>query len=345
MNKYASFFLTFFAISCANQTNVQAQRTDLNNISDKLDRLERDIQALSRNFYKNTPTNDTQTQKSHQEKRPSGVGNAYIIRLEDRLAEMKVELQNSTNKIESISYSLDGIKGRVDKLVSDIDFRLTRLESKTDKKFGGPSNNSPPNISGVPLAAGVNQIGESTGGPIISSGKPSILGKISEESLSDVSSRANKSDKNHVIANVATPKRGVRKQYILPGGVPEEQYRFALSILRKTEYSRAEQAFNEFIQRNPKNKLTPNARYWLGESFYVRKNYRSAAEAFLRGYQQAPKGLKAPSSLLKLGMSLANLKKNQDACATFTKLAKDYPDASENIKKHLKREFQRSRCK
>ena len=68
MNKYASFFLTFFAISCANQTNVQAQRTDLNNISDKLDRLERDIQALSRNFYKNTPTNDTQTQKSHQEK-------------------------------------------------------------------------------------------------------------------------------------------------------------------------------------------------------------------------------------------------------------------------------------
>ena len=132
---------------------------------------------------------------------------------------------------------------------------------------------------------------------------------------------------------------------MLQGDVPEKQYRFALSILRKTEYSRAEQAFNEFIQRNPKNKLTPNARYWLGESFYVRKNYRSAAEAFLRGYQQAPKGLKAPSSLLKLGMSLANLKKNQDACATFTKLAKDYPDASENIKKHLKREFQRSRCK
>ena len=69
-------------------------------------------------------------------------------------------------------------------MVSDIDFRLTRLESKTDKKFGGPSDNSPPAISGIPLAAGVNQIGESTGGPIISSGKPSILGKISEESLS-----------------------------------------------------------------------------------------------------------------------------------------------------------------
>ena len=68
MNKYASFFLTFFAVLIANEVNVQAQRTDLNNISDKLDRLERDIQALSRNFYKNTPNNDTQTQKSPQEK-------------------------------------------------------------------------------------------------------------------------------------------------------------------------------------------------------------------------------------------------------------------------------------
>ncbi|MDP6259764.1 MAG: tetratricopeptide repeat protein, partial [Rhodospirillales bacterium] len=76
-----------------------------------------------------------------------------------------------------------------------------------------------------------------------------------------------------------------------------------------------------------------------------RANYRDAAEAFLRGFQQAPKGPKAPDTLLMLGKSLANLKKQSDACATFSKLTQDYPDASANIKKQLKRESGRTGCK
>ena len=344
MIKYVKFLFAIIGLFIASVPNVQAQHSDLGAISDKLNRLERDIQSLSRSFYKGKQLPNVSGQKSPKEDPLPNVGNAYIIRLEDRLAEMKAELQTSTSRMESVSHALEGIKSRVDKLVSDIDFRLTRLENFTKRNTTGPSRAKSGALSPVPRVAGVEQVGASTGGPIVSSDKPGILGKISEENLSAISVQANKSDKIERSPKAFVPNKEAQKQFILPKGAPEIQYQFALSILRKTEYDRAEHAFVEFIQRNPTNKLTPNARYWLGESFYVRKNYRSAAEAFLRGYQQAPEGLKAPSSLLKLGMSLANLKKNQDACATFSKLAKDYPDASENIKKHLSREFKRSSC-
>ncbi len=344
MNKHVKFFFIISLALAADTSDAYAQFLDLDNIVERLGRLERDIQVLSRRVYKGGAAPNASGQGPSVGTPQAGVGPAYIIRLEDRLAEVKTELQNSTNRIESIGHNVDGIKGRLDKLVSDIDFRLTRLESVAGGNDGRDAAVKEPTLFAAPRAAGVKQIGPSTGGPIISSSKPGILGKISETNLSAVKRQINNGAQDKVPVNTALLDKEVQQKFILPKGTPEVQYRYALSILRKTEYSNAELAFAEFIQRYPKDELTPNARYWLGESFYVRKNYRSAAEAFLRSYQQAPKGIKAPSSLLKLGMSLANLKKKQDACATFSKLAKDYPDASENIKKHLNREFKRSSC-
>ncbi len=345
MNKYIKIVFIISVVFAADAKVAYSQGMGFDNISDKLDRLERDVQVLSRRVYKGEIPSNISGQVSLVGTPQGALGSANIIRLEDRLAGLRGELQSSTNRIESISHNVDGIKVRLDKLVSDIDFRLTRLEnaaSEGGKRFLGAKEQ---NLSAAPQAIGVKTIGAPTGGPIVSSGKPGVLGEISETNLREIKLQENKGVQNGVPLNSNSPNNQLQQKFILPKGTPKVQYLYALSILRKTQYNNAELAFAEFIQRYPKNELTPNARYWLGESFYVRKNYRPAAEAFLRGYQQAPKGVKAPSSLLKLGMSLANLKKKQDACATFSKLAKDYPDVSENIKKHLDREFKRSSCK
>jgi len=317
-----------------------SQTQDFVDLTSKLNRLERDIRALSRRVYKGEGGVDVSATELAKSSSNTSVGSAYIIRLEDRLSDLKGELQSTTNSIESLRHDIDGIKGRVDKLVGDIDFRLTRLESVAGRKNQGAVIGQP-SVGTVPQAAGVEQVGPSTGGPIISSGKPAILGKIDETNLSMITNKKTNNLGGNL--NLSSPK--AKPTSLLPKGTPIVQYRHALSILRKTEYDIAELAFKEFIQRYPKNKLSLNARYWLGESFYVRKKFLDAADAFLKAYQQSPKGLKAPDSLLKLGMSLANLKKKQDACDVFSQLAKDYPDASENIKKHLKREFNRAACK
>ena len=65
----------------------------------------------------------------------------------------------------------------------------------------------------------------------------------------------------------------------------KEQYNYAFGLLRQANYDKAELALQEFVKLHPKEALTSNARYWLGETFYVRAAYVQAAEVFLEGYQ------------------------------------------------------------
>ena len=342
--------------------DVQAQDKSLGGLISKLNRLERDIQTLNRQVYKGgTPPKPVSSAPKLVISQPAAIpasSKAYIIRLEERLSQLEGELQNTTNAIESMNHNVDQMKARLDKLVVDIDFRLTRLESGAPRSGlpGQPGAAGqlqrpfgPPTVSAVPRAPGVQQIGPTTGGPVVTSGKPSTLGKISETDLSSVQRDARNLQLGQApqatqSATAAPPPAAVKKS-VLPAGTPSSQYKFAFSILRKADYDNAKLALQEFIEKHPQDKLTPNARYWLGKTYYVRANYRDAAEAFLRGFQQAPKGPKAPDTLLMLGKSLANLKKQSDACATFSKLTQDYPDASANIKKQLKRESGRTGCK
>ena len=131
---------------------------------------------------------------------------------------------------------------------------------------------------------------------------------------------------------------------VLPQGTPKEQYDYAFGLLRQANYEKAELALLEFVRLHPQEKLVGNARYWLGETFYVRAAYVQAAEVFLEGYQADPKGPKAPDSLLKLGMSLAGLDKKREACAAFDKLTKDFPKISAGIRNTVKREKQKNSC-
>src|SRR5690606_41944752 len=55
----------------------------------------------------------------------------------------------------------------------------------------------------------------------------------------------------------------------------------------------------------------PNARYWLGESYYVTQNYDLALEQFQLLYQRYPDHDKAPGALLKIGLSQYGLRSEE----------------------------------
>ena len=110
------------------------------------------------------------------------------------------------------------------------------------------------------------------------------------------------------------------------------------------DYGAAEVAFKTFLQNHPRNALSGNAQYWLGESFYVRGQYKNAAGAFLKGYTVYSKSVKAPDSLLKLAMSLKRLGQKQAACETFAELGVRFPRAPAHIKQRARTERRRSGC-
>jgi tol-pal system protein YbgF len=130
----------------------------------------------------------------------------------------------------------------------------------------------------------------------------------------------------------------------LQGGTAQDQYNHAFGLLRQADYPAAEQSLRAFVQRYPNDPLAGNAQYWLGETYYVRGDFNNAAVTFAEGYKKYPQSGKGADSLLKLGMALGNLGQKNEACVTFVQLARDFPNASGNVKERAAREKQRLGC-
>lgn len=298
-------------------TPALAQEADLGPILDRLERLERDIRTLNARLAAGGVTVSG-----------GGAGRA-VARQGVRINDVEDELRATTGAVESVGYRLDQLTQRLDKLVGDVDFRLNALENAS--RLGGQTaagKGSAVNAASTPPK--VQSLAPGQGAPL------GTLGSISRSELAAAASAPQAA---------AQPALPAKEPGILPEGSVKERYAFAFGLLRKADYERASKALKEFIEAHGDTALAGNARYWLGETQYVRGRFIKAAEIFLEAYQKSPKGAKAPDSLLKLGMSLSALEKKREACAAYGKLKKEFKDLPTRISKPLNREWERSGCR
>ncbi|MBL6945703.1 MAG: tol-pal system protein YbgF [Rhodospirillales bacterium] len=344
-----------------------SQSSDMKQLMDRLQRLERDIRTLNIQVSRGERAGGTGTASTRAggPAPTAGIQPEYqqsVARMELRLTALAGELRSATGRAEEVTHQLDQISLRLDKLIGDVDYRLGVLEKNQAAMRAGQSAapGGPPPIAAVPPPAPVERAGM-PGGSFAS--QPGVLGTISREDMEKIERQgagqgaaqtqagapAPAQDSALAAAATTAPTAAPAQQAaavpgVLPEGSPKEQYTYAFGMLRQTKYDDAEVAFSAFLKAHGNHALATNARYWLGETFYVRGDYVRAAEAFLEGYQGNPKGQKAPDILLKLGMSLANLDKKREACAAFGKLAEDYADASASIKRLVGREQTKNAC-
>lgn len=102
---------------------------------------------------------------------------------------------------------------------------------------------------------------------------------------------------------------------------------YALLAPQVRRYGEAAKAFDAFIQKYPQSRLTPNAYYWLGESYYVSQKNRESLAAFERLISDYPGDAKVPGALYKIGRIQASTGDKKQAIATFERLLKDFPNA------------------
>ena len=102
-------------------------------------------------------------------------------------------------------------------------------------------------------------------------------------------------------------------------------YEAAFDVLKAGRYDESARLFQQFLQAHPDGSYAPNARYWLGESYYVTQNYALALEQFRVLYERYPNHDKAPGALLKVGLSQYGLKQLDEAQATLTQVTQKYP--------------------
>jgi tol-pal system protein YbgF len=320
-----------------------ASAQDVQALQNQVDRLQRELTDLQRAVYQGGVSGSAAS------------GGAQLpadsaARMEVRMSELEQSLRELRGQIEEMSFRIQRNEQRLDKLSADVEYRLTQLEGGTP--VTPPQGQTGDSGSGAQVQGQAeSQIqGQSqTGAGQATAPQAGTLGQISANDLARF-----EQNKPAVDSGAAAPgasagttqsaSAAAPAQVELPEGSPEAQYNFALGLLRQTRFDQAEVALKAFLEKHPKHLLSSNAKYWLGETYYVRGDFQNAAVTFAEGFQEFPDSAKAPDNLLKLGMSLGQLGDKENACATFTQLQQRFPTAPANIQQKAQLERQRIGC-
>ena len=120
---------------------------------------------------------------------------------------------------------------------------------------------------------------------------------------------------------------------------PRDQYNAALQAFQSGQFQQAEDGFKAFITANPGHRLTPDADFYIGETYFQRSRPREAAEQYLKVTTDFARSSRAPESMVRLGQTLAALGNKDQACATFAEFGKRYPTATASVKRLADREM------
>lgn len=108
-------------------------------------------------------------------------------------------------------------------------------------------------------------------------------------------------------------------------GLYDKGYR---EVLDK-DFSSAIDTFGAFLSAYPGHRLSANAQYWLGETYYAKGDYERAIIEFDRAIKKYPASDKAPASLLKQAYSFERLGAKKEAALLFKEIVEKYPKSPE----------------
>lgn len=116
-------------------------------------------------------------------------------------------------------------------------------------------------------------------------------------------------------------------------------FRSAYKVFLNGKYDRASVEFQRFVTNYPSTTLTPQAYYYLGESFYVQKHYDPAKQALEQVISRYPSSKYRSHALYKLGHIMLETDQRSKAQELWNSIIQEYPDSPESTqaKEQLKK--------
>ena len=217
-----------------------------------------------------------------------------LTALEQQLAAMRSGNQNLLDQVTELKSENQGLRGQVEELQQQLEQQKQAaknqyldLDGRLGRLEGGAAPAEPASSSPVAPPA------TATPPPAVQEPPPTVYGDAS------------------AFSGRAEDERGA--------------YNTAFDALKAGRYADASQAFQAFLEAYPNGVFTPNALYWLGESYYVTQNYALAREQFEALITRYPTHDKTPGALLKVGLSQYGLRDLDGAESTLSKVAAQYP--------------------
>ena len=224
------------------------------------------------------------------------------VELVNQINALQAQVQTLQGQVEELRHQLEEMKNRSKEQYIDLDSQIGRLEGRN------PAGAAPVN----PAAATNN-------------------GNMPDVTLSGSSSapppQAQPQDSTPIASNTPIDSESPPPVAASPEDA-KSAYDQAFAALKDGRYAESARRFQQFIQQYPTSDLTPNAYYWLGESYYVTQNYPISLDMFRKLLTQYPDSQKAPDAMLKIGYCQYELKQWDQAEATLNQVVQKYPNTT-----------------
>lgn len=109
----------------------------------------------------------------------------------------------------------------------------------------------------------------------------------------------------------------------------QNAYERGLKLVLADKPGPGRDALKEFLARYPDNSLTPNALYWIGETWYAQKDYTQAVLSFKDVTQKYPRHPKASAALYKSALAYEATGDKANAVFYLKALLDEYPRSEE----------------
>ena len=107
-----------------------------------------------------------------------------------------------------------------------------------------------------------------------------------------------------------------------------DTYQSAFELLKTRRYDQAIAALSVFLQEYPNGEYSDNARYWLGEAYYVTQSFDAALAEFRTLLETEPDSPKVSDALLKIGYIHDDLGRYEAAASTLNEVIEKYPGSN-----------------
>ena len=277
---------------------------------------------------------------------------AALVLRTNRLEE---QLRQANGRIEQLENAQRRLEDQLQKFRQDVEFRFG------DRSGGGAPASAPPAaVASAPAAVGPAATGGGSAPPKPrrsdafdpdaapnAPGAPQPLGTT--QPAAPLARPAPAAGPPLALGAPSQPAPAATGPTIVNSGVamidgPRDQFNAAVQAFQTGQFQQAEDGFKAFMTANPGHRLTPDAVFYVGETYFQRSRPREAAEQYLKVTTDYARSNRAPESLVRLGQTLAALGNKDQACATFAELGKRYPTATASVKRLADREAAKNHC-
>lgn len=316
-------------------------------VAERLDGQRKELEAGQQNLDQKVSQNLTQFNQSL-----TGFKTAFTS-LSDRVGQDEQESRAISGKVEAdnkaavshINEASRSMAGHLDGVNKSVASVVKTLES-VSQKFSTRFDEQERRIDS--LSRSLDQVGQRNGGRSQnikqaqrSAVPPAAEAPVAERHVQDAEplssspttqTQPSLSDETEAPAAVATIPAPVEVPVPAHSAeVPADrgQYERVLALFRDGDLEGARRGFTTFISSYPNSDLAPNARYWLGESYYGAKDFKRAIDAYDKVELDYPRSEKVPAAMLKKGYAYLALKDKKRASSAFKQVVTLYPRSPE----------------